>query len=383
MNILILLRGLINEKGNATKNYIERYRNHTMNILIASDFSSRHKGNFINTLVLLEKEAVKNGHTVYFAFPYATREREWCQSLINEGLNIIFTIPAADPRVMFTLLKLIKQYKIDIIHTHFGYHIFSALACKLSGKRCLMHIRSKITFSNKKTDFKENIKKTIYNYAEIISSGKQMAQEFSKFLRNDKIYTVENGIFFSRLDVGRKREEMRKRFGFSDEDNVSLLMGYDTYVKGVDIAIDAFKKCNDSKYKLAIVAGKNEENLKKYISKNYSDISNKIILLPENDNIGEYYRMVDNHISASRSEGFSNAVAEAIYSGKNILLSDIPGTKWAEKYEKVFVFQSESSDDLVRALKEAESSCSACNEIIKKDYDVDAWVNKIIEIYNN
>ena len=98
-----------------------------MNIMIAADYATPKSGNFIASILALGRRLRESGDYVVFVFP---EEREWVRWLREEKFDVeILSKSSKDERSeaeqLQMLLKLIKKYQINLIHSHFGlfHHI--------------------------------------------------------------------------------------------------------------------------------------------------------------------------------------------------------------------------------------------------------------------
>lgn len=72
------------------------------------------------------------------------------------------------------------------------------------------------------------------------------------------------------------------------------------------------------------------------------------------DDLPRYYRMADLYVSASRTDGTSISLLEALACGTPALLSDIPGNReWLQPGREGWYFQDGNSDELAQAILQA------------------------------
>src|SRR5437879_9500126 len=69
----------------------------------------------------------------------------------------------------------------------------------------------------------------------------------------------------------------------------------------------------------------NREVIESKIRERFEQVPQWLTILDPRDDIASYYKLSDYFISASREEGFCNALVEAAYCGRPIITSDIPG----------------------------------------------------------
>ena len=123
-----------------------------------------------------------------------------------------------------------------------------------------------------------------------------------------------------------------------------------------------------------------------YIAENFQPHPLWLNVLKPSNNVSEYYNEADIFLSASRSEGFSNSLLEAIYCGCPTVYSDIPGTKWASTFAHTFEYEVESSESLARTIEKCYNT-PITEKIIEDNrkkaveiYSIDSWVEKVYKV---
>jgi len=107
------------------------------------------------------------------------------------------------------------------------------------------------------------------------------------------------------------------------------------------------------------------------------------------DSVGTYLAASDLFVSASRAEGFSYAVTEALGSGRPVATTDIPGMEWARSMPGAAFCAPEDADDLRRAIRQVfswsaedrASRLAVSRERILDRYTVEAWARQIVDYY--
>jgi len=114
------------------------------------------------------------------------------------------------------------------------------------------------------------------------------------------------------------RDLMRENLGISSSDIVYIFAGNLSKGKNIKFLVDNFTRNHLANEKLVILGlGKELE----YCEQNNDG---SILLLGFQKNVKDYYFMSDIYISASKSEGFSISILEALECGLYIFLSNIP-----------------------------------------------------------
>lgn len=358
-------------------------------------FSPDYSGNFIAQQIMLCQKFQQTGNDTVMIFPMDASERTWCKELIDRGIKVRF-IPEGNGRISLIkiLMRLIKEEQIDILHSVFGFYDFpSVVACLCSRKMCVLHVRAESNIIGLWRKFKRMLKITFfYRKAYVIADSPRIQSDYTLFgMSPERTTIIDEGISFARLQDGLPRSVIRQQLGVSDDQSIFMMMGYHVQIKGVDIAVKAFesvyKRTQDCKALLCVVAGSGMEKVKKYVTDTLGAIPPWLRLLQSTEKIGEYYRAADVFISASRTEGFQNALIEASYMELPLIVSDIPALRWAQGLETCRVFPSENVEKLANCIEEL-----ACNRIqdqtlkrvkqyVQNTYSLDSWAEKMVEFY--
>ena len=138
--------------------------------------------------------------------------------------------------------------------------------------------------------------------------------------------------------------------------------------------------------KAAVGAGGNEEKLRAYIAENTACTGQEeyFVFLPPREDIFSLHEAADILISASRSEGFSYAILEMLSIGGKVVMSDIPGTRWAKEYAATINFASGDAERCAEAIETARVmpvDSEAIAKAVRDAYSIDKWTVAVIEQY--
>ncbi len=351
-------------------------------VLQLADFAAAYPGSFFGSLLRLEEALKKTGGDMVCVLPQRAKAREWTARLISEGHRIYF-LPDNPLKAVLFLRKVIRENGINIIHSHF---VHGKLFCILRLARLGMtdiphfvHLRS-IQNNPKPTGLRKLIRNKIIAATAFICVSRGVAEYGG--VEND-FELCGNAIDFSRLDSGERlppREDGRLRL---------MMFGYNFDIKGVDTAIKALEKYDKSgRYALYIVIANDAEKSKTDVERLLGGVPDWIELLPPRNDIAVYYRTADIFVSASRREGFSNALVEAAYCGCPAVASDVPGqNELGIPYTVYFSAGYESAlfeaVERVWATSDGEKNMQvdARKTYVINNFDLNAWCEKIIGIY--
>lgn len=371
--------------------------NTTFNVLIMADYRTPCSGNFIASLLELAEKMRDAGNTVYFLFPEHRNGGgyTWTAWLEENGFSIsLLNEKMQADDVLNYLVDMIQEKHIGIIHSHFGlYHKLLVQNAGKLGVKVLFH--DHMDFAPEGNMIKQKLR-CLYYSAEYRMKGIHVASVMEQksrayLLCGKKLnYYVPNGLSFRRnapSDV--TREKRREQLGISPNEKLCLLLGWDKYRKGMDIAVKAvehYRRTDPSLHLGFIGLGSppHQGALDWIAEKTGVDSQSQWLhYFPSFEDMFACYRAVDVFLSASRKEAFSYGLLEAISQNTPVVVSDIEGTAWAQPYSRCAVYPTEDPQACAVAIEKALHSReipSNAEEIVSK-YSIDLWCERIMEIY--
>lgn len=368
-----------------------------MNILIAADYATPQSGNFIASCVELGRMLKNKGHNIFFAFPRnqnTTSEGSWVDWLKKEGFPVQIVEKNITEQQTLTVLKdLISLYSIDILHIHFGmfHHVAINNAARL-GVKILVHDHMDFAAGTSRAKQKAYclVRSIIYRKNGVaVASVNPLKNKAYLFARH---WYIPNGLSLVRnVPTSASREECRESLNIMPSQKVCMLLGWDLYRKGLDIAIKAVQKLReeDESVILGIVGIGNSPDPKclKFIidTTGVDPKSSWIRYFSSTEDMFAYHRAVDIYLSASRSEAFSYGILEAISQNTPVAVSNIKGTRWCHCYNKAIIYSTEDIDACASAIKRGLKigrAPSNADDIIEK-YSIEKWCNQILAVYES
>ncbi|MBV6396428.1 MAG: D-inositol-3-phosphate glycosyltransferase [Anaerolineales bacterium] len=164
----------------------------------------------------------------------------------------------------------------------------------------------------------------------IIVVNDEMARYLSEMgFGTDKVVRITNAIE-TRLftpNPGTDKTALRKKLGLPADKKIFLYTGRPKRIKGFDLLLQAWAllpgQIRDSSVLIAVGMREGEDPVNEFLG-NGNEMKS-IVLVGLQEDVREYYRAADVFVLASRTEGMSNSLLEAMASGLPALASNVGG----------------------------------------------------------
>jgi GalNAc-alpha-(1->4)-GalNAc-alpha-(1->3)-diNAcBac-PP-undecaprenol alpha-1,4-N-acetyl-D-galactosaminyltransferase len=230
------------------------------------------------------------------------------QSAFNNDFRIFASIGR-----LFFLRKSIRKLKPDTVLS-FGEYWNSFVLLALIGLSYPVYISDRCSPEKKFKTLHSFLRKTLYPYARGIIAQTGIAREIylSQFKHNN-IKVIGNPIHEINIGEGIVKQ------------NIVLMVGRLIKSKNQDKLIELFLNCNNPDWKLIIIGydhlqQRNFERLKSIIVENHAE--HKVFLEGKQADVDSYYAKSKIFAFTSHSEGFPNAIGEAMSAGLPVIAFD-------------------------------------------------------------
>lgn len=211
----------------------------------------------------------------------------------------------------------------------------------------------------------ENEKKCYENFDAIICVSQSMKKSFvKKYGMEEKVFVLYNVLDFNKiLSQSKQNVELN-----TDKKPIMLMCGRLTPVKGYDRIINVCSRLRDENFDFSLYisgSGEEEQNIKNLIEKN--KLSDRIFLLGFQNNPYKYFSKADIFICSSYAEGYSSAVAEAIFLGVPVITTDCSGMKELFGDKNCGIICDNNDEDLYLSIKKVLLNPKILNEFSNEE----------------
>lgn len=279
---------------------------------------------FIKTLA---EGLMNKGHSLYLVTGTDGQNQRILEAFKKSGMEVL-TVPYSKNRLVLLkrflkpVFNLIKQKKIDIIHSQHRLTHFAAIT---AGKR--FTVPRLLTMHTFKEDHKK-LTKFWKNETITVPSKTLKNQLINHYGLNEKAIHVIHNTISPKVEVNEKLVSLLKRNVFINPE-----LFYVTYIgrlsneKGIDVLLES----------IALVAAQNTNiafrifgdgcELPRLKQQSLDlDIDPEIIFRGATKNVNELLSLTDLCVLPSRSENFSLFILESLRLGKPVLATNVGGT---------------------------------------------------------
>jgi glycosyltransferase involved in cell wall biosynthesis len=330
-------------------------------IVHVCDFPNLGGGNFIPSqfeLALLARQEL--GFATHFVFPEESRGANWIDLMRQKGVGVSL-IDRSAPRHQraWWIRKIVEEHRASLVHSHFThFDTECAWAAFRSRARLVWHMHSGISKYTATHQARDVVKMRVIGRTcdRAIACAPWVAEQAVKrgFPRQ-KVQVVPNGIALDRFaeQVLPDKIGARRRFGIDPKVQMILAFCWSPETKGADIILDASRRLGIQTGNSVLVVMVGGEALESYLAERLcGERPAWLRVMAPVEDAPVLLRAADIFVSASRHEGMSYAVAEAMAAGLPVIVSDIPGNAPYFPAPGLTSFKTENSEALHAALVE-------------------------------
>lgn len=280
------------------------------------------------------------------------------------------------------LRKIIKEYRVDIVHAHLIWSRFLAALAKPKLVKLLGSLHSVFSedalAKNKKALWME--KYTARRLDGLIGVSQFVIDDYVKHIpykgKTHLLYNFIPGVYF---------EESKHTETFFPDDGVikCVAVGNLKSVKNYQYILSAFEQLPEGQFQLDIIGeGQTKESMKQFVSEKKLPVR----FLSGYRNLGKLLSEYHVFIQASKHEGFGLAVAEGVASGLVPVLSNIPVHKEITNGQAIY-FDLDSPANLTQALLTLRQKpidrekLQQVSEHVRKITNEESYMERLNKIY--
>ncbi len=285
-------------------------------------------------------------------------------------------------KVFFTLLKMLKEKKPDIVHTHlFGADFYGRIVAYLAKVKTIVSTEHNLNFSE---GFVRRILKRITNnLADVIIAVSEAVKDYA--IKKEgadprKVQVILNGVKINKF-LNTKRD-------YNKNELIIGSVGRLEKQKGYDLLLEAIFKAKDQAIKCEIVGeGKERDYLEKRIHE--LRLFDQVKFIGQREDTPDFLNNIDIFVLPSRWEGLGIVILEAGLSGLPVIASNIDGIKEIiDDNQNGLLFEKANTDDLSDKLKTLLTDGEKRKELgeslqdkIKNNFDIKKIAEKYQKLY--
>lgn len=300
-------------------------------------------------------------------------------------------------KVAKQIRKIIQRENVSIVHTFFETSdLWAGPIARLS--RCPVLISSRRDLGilrSRKHKIGYKVMGRLYDAVLAVSPQVRDFCIHHDGLSPEKVRTLFNGMETQQVLPCQNRMAMRQELGIADETPVITTVGNIRRVKGIDVLVQAAGQvCRKYPKALFLIVGRKSEQ--EYCQELENKISSlglteNFRFLGSREDVFPILRMSDIFCLPSRSEGFSNALIEAMASRLPCVATDVGGNSEVIKHgNSGFIVASEDWQDLATRLMYLLDDSSLATEmglrgqeVVQARFTAQAMIEELVQVYHD
>ena len=364
-------------------------------IVQATLWNSPYLGNVMSSELELAKVVrTRLGLGTHFVLAEGAAEQPWTADL--EAAGTTWSVLPARGGWRTHMKQVIEAHNAAVVHTHFTtVDLAAAHTARAAGIPCVWHVRTGFNGYPPRQRIKDLLKMRLVarrDVARIVTVSPWLSELMQRRgVRPEQLETIPNAIVFERFADMPSAITARERFGLDADADVVLGLAWWPDIKGADLLLDALERIADRHPSMqALLVG--EELMRAFLEERYGEqLPPWLRVSGFVDDAAWLYAAADVFVSASRHEGQSSAIGEAIGCGLGVAMSDIPGTAGWGAAPHLRIFPSEDVAALALTLDEllslpAESRAVEAEESrhwAHGTVGIDSWSARLCDLYES
>jgi len=234
-------------------------------------------------------------------------------------------------RQILDISRYVRKQGIRILHSFQpNANILGTLVAQATGRPAVVSRRSLGDFGSLGSPRLEWIQKKFTNRwaSRFLANSRAVlsASSAREGISPERFVLIYNGLDIDRFSPAKNRDDFRKELNLSSDDFVFGISSGLRPVKGIDVAIRGFARIAEKKNRtLLLIAGDGTERQKLEDLVRELGLGKQVQFLGTRPDMERLYPAMDVFVLTSHSEGFSNAILEAMGMGLPVLATAIGG----------------------------------------------------------
>lgn len=242
----------------------------------------------------------------------------------------------ADARALYSLFRLVREVRPDVIHSHSSKAGFLGRALRFCGVRAVQcyHPHAYVGMRPHPGRFD-----AIYNLVEgvlgrtahtiVVSADESAFARQRLRIPESRVHLITNGVDLEAFAPGSPDEKRRERakLGLPMDATILGCIGRSSEQKDPVTLYRAFARAAALRPVVLLHVGKGELDAKLDEIVREANLGNRVFRIGYTSKPADFYRVLDGFILTSRYEGFSLALLEAMAMNLPLIISDAPGNR--------------------------------------------------------
>lgn len=252
---------------------------------------------------------------------------EFAAELEHLGIKVValHKKSKADITVIRKLIAVIKEYNIQIVHTHlWGANFWGRIAAKVAGVPVIIATEHNVDIWKSNLNFA--LDRMLSHISDKIITVSRTVKEFyiKHGIPAGKIEVIYNGID---TDARSSMLDARKEFGLAEGESLLAIIGRIVEQKGHRYLFEALERLNGQhKVKLLVVGDGPLLNNLKVTAQQNPQLREKVIFTGLRKDVRNLIEAVDILLMPSLREGLPMVALEAMAAGKPVIATNVGGT---------------------------------------------------------
>ena len=297
-----------------------------------------------------------------------------------------------DSKLFRELYSILREKKIDIIHSHNGCSSYAAFAGRLARGKGIIHTDHGRLVPDRKAAIVEDRVSAL-----MIDRFVGVSPELTEYLATTvkvsrkKLITIINGVDVNKFKplVHDERKALRRKLGFTEGDKIIGTVCRLDPIKNLDFLISCIPAIMESvsEARLVIVGdGPVRESLMRYVKT--LGLGSRVVFLGQKEEVENILPIFDIYACTSLSEGTSMTILEAMSCGLPVIASAVGGNSRLVDGSNGIVFPSNDASRFTGAVASLlleptvrSKKGKRGREKVESDFSMERMVRQYEELY--